>query len=66
VSGGGAIPVELPDGAPVAVYAEGKQHALAVGTLAMSTADIRAKGKGIGIEVLHHLDDQLWHVLTFA
>jgi malignant T-cell-amplified sequence len=65
-SGGGAMPVELPEGAPVSVYAEGKQHALAIGTLVMSTADIRAKNKGIGIEVLHHLDDQLWHVRSFA
>ncbi len=65
-SGGGAMPTELTEGAPVAVYAEGKKSALAIGTLAMSTADIRSKNKGIGIEVMHHLDDQLWHVLTFA
>ena len=66
-SGGGALPTcELSEGAPVAVFAEGKQHAVAIGQLAMSTSDIRSKNKGIGIELLHHLDDQLWHVTSFA
>ena len=66
-SGGGALPsCELPEGAPVAIYAEGKQHALAIGQLAMSTAEIRSKNKGVGIELLHNLDDQLWHVTSFA
>ena len=59
-SAGGALPVELPAGAPVAVYAEGKEHAIAIGTLALSTADIRALNKGIAIEVLHFLGDDLW------
>ena len=59
-SAGGAIPVDLPAGAPVAVYADGKEHAIAVGSLAMSTADIRAQNKGIGVEVLHYLGDDLW------
>jgi len=39
-SAGGAIPVELPEGAPVAVYAQDKEHAMAVGLLRMSTADM--------------------------
>lgn len=39
-SPGGAIPVELPEGAPVAVYAQGKDSAMAVGVLKMSTADM--------------------------
>ena len=37
---GGAIPVELPEGAPVAVFAVGKEHAMAIGVLKMSTADM--------------------------
>lgn len=44
----------------VAIYAEGKEHALALGRLTMSTDDIKAKNKGIGIELLHHLGDGLW------
>ncbi len=39
-SPGGHIPAELPEGAPVAVFAEGKEHALAVGQLKMSGADM--------------------------
>jgi malignant T-cell-amplified sequence len=39
-SPGGAMPVELPEGAPVAVYAQGKESAMAVGILRMSTADM--------------------------
>jgi malignant T-cell-amplified sequence len=39
-SKGGAIPVDLPAGAPVAVYAEGKEHAIAIGTLLMSTDEM--------------------------
>lgn len=46
----------------VAIYAEGKEHALAVGKLAMSTTDIKAKNKGVGIELLHHLGDGLWNL----
>jgi len=39
-SKGGAIITELPEGAPVAVYAQGKERCLAVGTMLMSTADM--------------------------
>ena len=59
-SPGGALPTELPAGAPVAVYAQGKEHAIAVGTLALSTAEVRALNKGIAIEVLHYAGDDLW------
>lgn len=44
----------------VAIYAEGKEHALAVGKLTMSTDDIKSKNKGVGIELLHYLGDGLW------
>lgn len=39
-SPGGAIPVDLPEDAPVAVYAQGKEHALAIGIMKMSTDDM--------------------------
>lgn len=58
---------ELPD-APgfendttVAIYAEGKEHALAIGKLIMSTEDIKSVNKGIGIELIHYLGDGLWN-----
>lgn len=46
----------------VTIYAEGKEHALAIGRLTMSTDDIKSKNKGIGIELLHYLGDGLWHL----
>ena len=50
----------LEKGDGVVIYAEGKQHALAVGFMTMSSADIRKKNKGNGIEVCHTLGDGLW------
>lgn len=37
LSAGGAIIHELPEGAPVAIYAEGKERALAIGVMKLST-----------------------------
>ena len=52
--------------APVAIYAEGKEHAMAVGLTKLSTADIRAVNKGIGVENIHYLNDGLWKTPAFA
>jgi predicted RNA-binding protein (TIGR00451 family) len=41
-SAGGSMATPLPEGAPVAVYAEGKEHALALGVMALSTDEVRA------------------------
>lgn len=60
-SKGGYVP-EAPGyekGTVVAIYAEGKEHALAVGKLTMSTETIRNENKGIGIEVINYLGDGL-------
>lgn len=59
-SPGGSMPVPLEVERPVAIYAQGKQHALAVGITKMSVADIRAVNKGIAVENLHYLMDGLW------
>ncbi|KAJ3142485.1 hypothetical protein HK100_002928 [Physocladia obscura] len=45
---------------PVAIYAEGKQHALGVGLTKMSTEDIRRINKDVGVENMHCLYDGLW------
>jgi predicted RNA-binding protein (TIGR00451 family) len=37
---GGDVSVDLPELAPVAIFADGKEHALAVGITKMSTADM--------------------------
>eukprot|EP00727_Mastigamoeba_balamuthi_P004487 m51a1_g14036 hypothetical protein (181) ;mRNA; r:1164719-1165881 len=53
---------DVDKGAIVAIMAEGKEHALAIGQTTMSTADIRAKNKGPGVENLHSLLDGLWQL----
>ncbi len=50
----------LEKGDGVVVYAEGKEYALAVGVMTMSSKDIRKKNKGTGIEVAHFLGDGLF------
>lgn len=37
LSAGGDIPCEIPEGAPVAVYAQGRPSAMAVGFMTVST-----------------------------
>ncbi len=64
-SKGATCDVDLPELAPVAVFAEGKAHALAVGFTRMSTADIRSVNKGVGVEVLHFCGDELWTTAPF-
>ncbi|XP_063902446.1 malignant T-cell-amplified sequence 1 homolog [Zophobas morio] len=44
----------------VSIYAEGKEHALAVGIMLMPTLEIKAKNKGVAVETLHYLNDGLW------
>lgn len=47
--------------APVAIFAEGKEHPLAVGTTSMSTDDMLTHNKGVAVEIAHHINDGLWH-----
>lgn len=62
-SAGGELPEEnLPEDSIVMVYAEGKENALAIGKLLMSTDDIKSKNKGHGIELVHYLGDGLWNL----
>lgn len=44
----------------VAVMAEGKQHAMAIGQMKMTSEEIKQVNKGIGVETLHYLNDGLW------
>jgi len=59
-SPGATIHDEVDEETPVAVYAEGKDHAVAVGYTTMSTGDMVSVNKGIGVENLHYLNDGLW------
>lgn len=46
----------------MAIYAEGKEHAMAVGITKMSTQAMRDTNKGIGVDNLHFLTDGLWRL----
>ena len=59
-SKGGNLPVEVDVGEPVAIYAEGKEHCMAIGIATMSTADIRSVNKGVAVEIVHYLLDGLY------
>lgn len=59
---GACIPSAYEKGQIVIVYAEGKEHALAVGKLESSTEDIKKINKGIGITVIMYLGDGLWNL----
>ncbi|KAL0318466.1 UNVERIFIED_CONTAM: Malignant T-cell-amplified sequence 1 [Sesamum angustifolium] len=59
-SPGGVLDDEVEAETPVAIMAEGKQHALAIGFTKMSAKDIRTINKGIGVDNMHYLNDGLW------
>lgn len=64
-SKGGDIPQDLPEGSVVAIYAEGKEHAMAVGITSMSTEDMKAPNvRGNGCENIHYMGDGLWNSYT--
>ncbi|XP_076316056.1 malignant T-cell-amplified sequence 1 homolog [Tachypleus tridentatus] len=58
----GAKMIDVPQGTVVAVMAEGKKHALAVGLMSISAEEIEKVNKGVGIENIHYLNDGLWHM----
>jgi len=58
----GDVATDFVEGAHVAVFAEGKEHALAVGRALMSRDKIRAENKGHGLETVHYLGDGLWSI----
>jgi PUA domain protein len=59
-SKGGALPIPVEADRPVAIYAEGKEHAVAVGMTTMSTSQIVSINKGVAVETCHYLMDGLW------
>lgn len=50
----------LSKGDGVVIKAEGKEHAIAIGVMKMSSVDIREKSKGIGVELSHSVGDGLF------
>jgi len=62
-SAGGSLPPPeeaLPAGAPVAIMAEGKEHAVGIGITKLGTEDIKKVNKGVGVETVTYLGDDLW------
>jgi PUA domain protein len=62
-SKGGSLPPAdsaLPEGTAVALHAEGKEHAVGIGITKMSTEDMKSLNKGIGVETVSYLGDDLW------
>ena len=51
-SAGGKMDISVQAGEAVAITAEGKEHAMAIGIMEMSADDISKQGKGIAIEVI--------------
>ena len=63
-SEGGKIFDNLEIGAPVAIMAEGKKHAMGIGYLLQSSEEIKKTGKGQAIELIRFLNDQLWKEIS--
>jgi PUA domain protein len=64
-SKGGWLPpaeVSIPINHAVAIYAEGKESATGIGLTKMSSEDIKSINKGIGVELITHLGDDLWNM----
>lgn len=62
-SKGGSLPpadAALPEGTPVALHAEGKEHAVAIGITKLSTEEMKSVNKGVGVETVAYLGDDLW------
>merc|ERR1712146_712745 len=51
---------DVPAESVVGIFAEGKEHALAIGITTMSSEQIRTENKGIAVENTHWLRDGLW------
>jgi len=61
-SKGAKLNPDTDAGVAVAVHAEDKDLALAIGLMKMSPEQIKTVNKGVGIETIHHLNDGLWHL----
>ncbi|KAJ1753496.1 translation machinery-associated protein 20 [Coemansia sp. RSA 1821] len=60
-SPGAKLPEEnVEKGTIVAIMAEGKQHALAIGITTMSTDEIKSINRGNGVDLITYLNDPLW------
>ena len=66
-SAGGYLPpadAALPAKAPVAIYAEGKEHAAGIGITKLGSEEMRKVNKGVGVETVTYLGDDLWKLTS--
>ena len=56
----GKVDESVPNGGAVAIMAEGKVHAMGVGLMMQSGEEVKQSGKGVAIETIQFLNDQLW------
>nr|XP_019014667.1 translation machinery-associated protein 20 [Kwoniella pini CBS 10737]OCF53448.1 translation machinery-associated protein 20 [Kwoniella pini CBS 10737] len=66
LSAGGQLPDNLPKDEIVAIHAEGKEHACGIGKLTASSEEIKKAGKGVAVEVICWIGDDLWKVDTIG
>lgn len=62
-SAGGRLPpanAAIPTDTPVAIHCEGKEHAVGVGITKLSTEEMKKINKGVGVETVTYLGDDLW------
>ncbi|KAI9193664.1 PUA-like domain-containing protein [Polychytrium aggregatum] len=59
-SPGAQLDAGIPEGTVVAIQAEAKESAVAVGIMKMSSDDIISTNKGIGVDNIHYIGDGLW------
>ena len=56
----------VPAESLVGIFAEGKEHALAIGVTTMSSEQIAGDNKGIAVENTHWLKDGMWTLRSLA
>ncbi|WFD25543.1 translation machinery-associated protein 20 [Malassezia nana] len=54
----------LEKGTAVAIHAQGKEYEVAIGVLLIDTEEIRAQGKGVAVDNVHYLGDDLWSICS--
>lgn len=60
----GARMTDVAKDTVVAILAENKQHAIAIGIMELSSEEINKVNKGIGVKNCHYLNDGLWQMKT--
>ncbi|PCH38324.1 hypothetical protein WOLCODRAFT_96913 [Wolfiporia cocos MD-104 SS10] len=66
-SAGGYLPpadAAMPAGTPVAIYAEGKEHAVGIGITKLDTEEMKKVNKDVGVETVTYIGDDLWALQT--